>query len=112
AGLAAFILLATWPTSHLPSKNLSTALAFYFIFALFHSAAALVLQRLRKVHIPWWSRAFPAFALPIVLMPIFQLTELSILIWPFVLIVDLLAIVHALATAALLPILAVLLLTL
>src|SRR5437762_5233986 len=45
-------------------------------------------------------------------MPIFQLTELSILIWPFVLIVDLLAIVLALATATLLPILAVLLLTL
>src|SRR5207249_9366881 len=44
--------------------------------------------------------------------PIFQLTELSILIWPFVLIVDLLAIVLALVTATLLPILAVLLLTL
>jgi len=112
AGLAAFILLAAWTTYHLTTKNLYTALAFYFIFALFHSAAPLVLQRLRKIHIPWWSHAFPAFALLLVLMPIFQLTELSILIWPFVLIVDLLAIVLALATAALLPILAVLLLTL
>src|SRR5439155_17082937 len=78
----------------------------------FHSAAPLVLQCLRKIHIPWWSHAFPAFALLLVLMPIFQLTELSILIWPFVLIVDLLAIVLALTTATLLPILAVLLLTL
>ena len=112
AGLATFILLATWTTYHLTTKNLYTALAFYFIFALFHSAAPLVLQRLRKIHIPWWSHAFPAFALLLVLMPIFQLTELSILIWPFVLIVDLLAIVLALATATLLPILAVLLLTL
>jgi hypothetical protein len=112
AGLAAFILLATWTTYHLTTKNLYTALAFYCIFALFHSAAPLVLQRLRKIHIPWWSNAFPAFALLLVLMPIFQLTELSILIWPFVLIVDLLAIVLALATATLLPILAVLLLTL
>src|SRR6266536_1458031 len=112
AGLATFILLATWTTYHLTTENLYTALAFYFIFALFHSAAPLVLQRLRKIHIPWWSHAFPAFALLLVLMPIFQLTELSILIWPFVLIVDLLAIVLALATATLLPILAVLLLTL
>ncbi len=112
AGLATFILLATWTTYHLTTKNLYTALAFYFIFALFHSAAPLVLQRLRKIHVPWWSHAFPAFALLLVLMPIFQLTELSILIWPFVLIVDLLAIVLALATATLLPILAVLLLTL
>src|SRR5438067_2040571 len=45
-------------------------------------------------------------------MPIFQLSQLSTLVWPFVLIVDLLAIVLALATATLLPILAVLVLTL
>jgi uncharacterized membrane protein len=112
AGVAAFILLATWTTYHLTTKNLYTALGFYFIFALFHSAAPLVLQRLRKIHIPWWSHAFPAFALLLVLMPIFQLSQLSIFVWPFVLIVDLLAIVLALATATLLPILAVLLLTL
>jgi hypothetical protein len=112
AGLAAFILLATWTTYHLTTNNLYTALTFYFIFALFHSTTPLVLQRLRKINIPWWSQAFPAFALLLVLMPILQLTELSILIWPFVLIVDVLAIVLALATAALLPILAVLLLTL
>jgi uncharacterized membrane protein len=112
AGLAAFILLATWTTYHLTTKNLYTALVFYFILALFHSAAPLVLQRLRKIHIPWWSHAFPAFALLLALMPILQLTELSILIWPFVLIVDFLAIVLALVTATLLPILAVLLLTL
>ena len=112
AGLAAFILLATWTTYHLTTKNLYTALIFYFIFALFHSATPLVLQRLRKINIPWWSQAFPAFALLLVLMPILQLTELSILVWAFVLIIDLLAIVLALATAALLPILAVLMLTL
>jgi len=52
AGLAAFILLATWTTYHLTTKNLYTALAFYFIFALFHSAAPLVLQRLRKISHP------------------------------------------------------------
>src|SRR6266436_4467120 len=112
AGLAAFVLLATWTTYHLTTNNLYTALTFYFIFALFHSATPLVLQRLRKINIPWWSQAFPAFALLLVLMPILQLTELSILVWPFVLIVDLLTIVLALATATLLPILAVLLLTL
>src|SRR5438552_8187162 len=46
------------------------------------------------------------------LMPIFMLTELSILVWPFVLIVDLLALFLAVMAATLLPILAVLLLTL
>ena len=112
AGLAAFILLATWTNYDLTTRHLYTALIFYFIFALFHSATPLVLQRLRSVRMPGWSHAFPALALLLVLMPIFQLTELSILVWPFVLLLDLLAIGLALATSTLLPILAVLLLTL
>jgi predicted membrane protein DUF2339 len=112
AGLAAFILLAAWTNSYLTTAYLYTALTFYFIFALFHSATPLVLQRLHKTHIPWWSQAFPALSLLLMLMPIFQITELSIAIWPFVLIVDLLAIGLALTTGTLLPILAMLLLTL
>lgn len=112
AGLAVFIFLGTWTALYLVHGNLYTALAFYFLFALFHAVTPLALQRLRKIDIPWWSHAFPAFALLLVLMPIFQLSELSILVWPFVLIVDLLAIVLSVTTATLLPILAVLLLTL
>jgi predicted membrane protein DUF2339 len=112
AGLAAFIFLGAWTGNYLTSAHLYTALAFYFVFTLFHAAAPLVLQRVRKIYAPWWSHAFPALALLLVLMPIFQLTELSLLVWPFVLAVDLLAILLALATANLLPILAVLLLTL
>ncbi len=112
AGLAAFILLVAWTNHDLTTAHLYTALTFYFIFALFHSATPLALQRLRSVQIPWWSHAFPALALLLMLMPIFQLASLSIVIWPLVLIVDLLAIVLALVTATLLPILAVLLITL
>ena len=111
AGLAAFIFLGTWTGNYLTSSRLYTALTFYFIFTLFHTAVPLALHRLRKIKIPWWSHVFPAMALLLVLMPIFQLSQLSILVWPFVLIVNLLAIVLALATASLLPILAVLLLT-
>src|SRR5438093_1358568 len=112
AVLAAFIFLGTWTGNYLTTANLYVALAFYFVFALFHATAPLALQRLRKIEIPWWSHAFPALALLLVLMPIFQLSQLSIFVWPFVLIVDLLAIVLALTTATLLPILGVLLLTL
>jgi hypothetical protein len=112
AGLAAFIFLGAWTGNYLAIGRLYTALAFYFVFTLFHAAAPLALQRLRKIDIPWWSHAFPALALMLVLMPIFQLSQLSILVWPFVLIVDLFAIALALTTATLLPILAVLVLTL
>ena len=111
-GLAAFIFLGAWTSSYVTNANLYTALAFYFLFALFHSATPLALQRFRKIDIPWWRHAFPALTLLLVLMPIFQLTHLSILVWPFVLIVDLIAIVLALMTGMLLPIIAVLLLTL
>ena len=111
-GLAAFILLAAWTNSYLTTAFLYTALAFYFIFALFHSATPLVLQRLRKIQVPWWSQAFPALSLLLMLMPIFQITELSIVVWPFVLIVDFLAFGLALATGRLLAIFAMLLLTL
>jgi hypothetical protein len=112
AGLAAFIFLGAWTGNYLTMGRLYTALAFYFVFTLFHAAVPLALQRLRKIDIPRWSHAFPALALVLVLMPIFQLSQLSILVWPFVLIVDLLAILLALTTATLLPILAVLVLTL
>ena len=112
AGLAAFILLAAWTNSYLTTAYLYTALTFYFIFALFHSAIPLVLQRVRKIHVPWWSQAFPALSLLLMLMPIFQITELSIVVWPFVLVVDLLAFGLVLATGRLLPIFAMLLLTL
>src|SRR6266404_2881995 len=112
AGLAAFIFLGAWTGNYLTMGRLYTALTFYFVFTLFHAAAPLALQRLRRIDIPRWTHAFPALALLLVLMPIFQLSQLSILVWPFVLIVDFLAIVLALTTATVLPIVAVLVLTL
>jgi hypothetical protein len=112
SGLAAFILLAAWTNSYLTTAYLYIALIFYFVFALFHSATPLVLQRVRKIQVPWWSQAFPALSLLLALMPIFQITELSVAVWLFVLIVDILAFGLVLATGRLLPILAMLLLTL
>jgi hypothetical protein len=112
AGLAVFILLAAWTNSYLTTRYLYIALTFYFVFALFHSATPLVLQRVRKIPLPWWSQAFPALSLLLMLMPIFQITELSIAVWPFVLIVNLLAFGLVLATGRLLPILVMLLLSL
>src|SRR5207245_10111711 len=65
-----------------------------------------------KVRVPRWPPIFPALALLLVLIPLFRLTELSLLVWPFVLIIDVLAIGLAIATATLLPVIAVLVLTL
>jgi len=61
AGLVAFILLAAWTNYDLTTTHLYTALTFYFIFALFHSATPLALQRLRSVQIPWWESCISRF---------------------------------------------------
>src|SRR5213592_445422 len=111
AGLAVFIFLGAWTGNYLTIGHIYTALGFYFVFALFHAAAPISLQRLHNIEVPRWTHIFPAFALLLVLIPIFRLTELSLLVWPFVLIIDVLAIVLAIATATLLPIIAVLVLT-
>jgi uncharacterized membrane protein len=112
AGLAAFIFLGAWTSNYLTIGHIYTALGFYFVFALFHAATPIAFQRLHKIEVPRWTHIFPALALLLVLMPLFRLTELSLLVWPFVLIVDILAIVLAMATATLLPVIAVLVLTL
>ncbi len=115
AGLAVFGLLAFWTAQHLTNELLNAALAFYLVFAVFHSALPAWLQRRRGVTCgvaTQLNHFFPPLALLLVLVPIFKLEELSFLVWPFVLLVDLLAIVLAVMTTALLPVLAVLLLTL
>ena len=109
-GLAVFVFLAIWTAWYLTTQNLYAALAAFFVFALLHSAAPLVLQRVRKIEIQR-GHLFPALALVLVLIPIFNLSEVSFLVWPLVLCVDLLAIFLAVATGMLLPILVVLVLT-
>ncbi len=112
-GLAVFGLLAAWTAKYLTNDLLNAALAFYFIFAIVHSVFPVLLQRWRGVNtVMWGVQIFPPLALVLVLIPIFQLAEVSFIVWPFVLLVDVLAIVLAVLMASLLPVLVVMLLTL
>jgi len=113
AGLAVFGLLGFWTQAWLTDVLLNAALAFYFIFAVVHSAMPAFLQRRRGMPTQTWANhIFPVLALGLVLVPVFTLAELSFIVWPFILLVDVLAIALAVLTATLLPVLAVLLLTL
>jgi uncharacterized membrane protein len=115
AGLCVFGLLGIWTAQHLTNELLDAALGFYFIFAAVHSALPAWSQKRRGVEsaVPaQLNHFFPPLALLLVLAPIFKLQELSFFVWPFVLLVDLLAIVLAVLTATLAPVLIVLLLTL
>jgi uncharacterized membrane protein len=112
AGLAAFIFLGAWTGNFLTIGQMYTTLGFYFVFALLHAAVPIAMERLHKIEVPRWTHVFPTLALLLALIPIFRLTELSPLVWPFVFIIDVLAIGLAIATATLLPVIAVLVLTL
>jgi uncharacterized membrane protein len=112
-GLAVFGLLTEWTVNSLTSGMLNAALVFYLVFAVFHSIFPVLLQRRSSATKPLWgSRVFPSLSLALVLLPIFQLTDVSFVVWPFVLLVDVLAIALAVATLSLWPVLIMLVLTL
>jgi uncharacterized membrane protein len=113
AGLVVFGLLTYWTGRALSNELLHAALACYFLFAIFHAVFPVWRQRARGgTGLLWGARVFPPLALVLVLIPIFHLTEVSFLVWPFVLLVDLLAIGVAVLTVSILPVLVVLGLTL
>jgi hypothetical protein len=112
AGGAVFFLLSAWTAQYLTPATLNTALGLYLLFAVLHSVFPIVLQRLRpQARMPFWSHVFPSLALLLVLLPIIKDTELSWMLWPVVLAIDLVAIVLAILTLSLTSILAVFMLT-
>lgn len=113
AGGVAFLLLMIWTVGALRPELLNAALAIYLLFAVLHSVYPVVIERLRPGGTPaWWANGFAPMTLLLILVPIFKLTELSFLLWPVILLVDVLAIGLAVLTCSLVAILGVLLLTL
>ena len=112
SGTVVFLFLASWTMGHLTDALLAWALGSYLFFSALHSAMPIVLQRLRPGVAPvWWGHLFPPFALLLVLIPLIKSEVVSLLVWPCVLLIDLLAIGLAVLTGSLLSIMAVLLLT-
>lgn len=111
AGGVVFLLLGGWTIDLLTPDNLNTGLALYLAFAVVHTAIPLALRRMGKIaETPAWCQAFPVLALLLTLVPAFRFD--SLLVWPLLLLVDALAVVLAVATAALTPVLIVLVITL
>jgi len=113
AGLTVFGLLSTWTAGHLNNALLPWALAIYLVFAALHTVFPLLLERKRPASAPtWWSQLFPPLALLLMLLPIFKLESVSFLLWPAILLVDLIAVGLAVLSASTLSVAAVLFLTL
>lgn len=112
AGGIVFFQLMYWTGSFLNNALLNWALGVYLLFGVVHAVFPVVLERLRPSgHTLGWAHLFAPLALVLLMLPIFKLTELTLLIWPAILLVDLLAILLAFLTASALAIVAVLVLT-
>jgi hypothetical protein len=113
AGLGVFALLSIWTAEHLTQPLLPWALAMYLVFAALHTVFPVVLERQRPAAAPtWWSQLFPPLTLLLMLLPIFKLETVSMLLWPAILLVDVIAIGLAVLSASLAAVAAVLVLTL
>lgn len=113
AGMAAFVLLAFWTNLHLTDALLAWALVFYLAFAALHTGFSHLLGQRRPEAAPaWWSQIFPPLTLVLLLFPLFKLEATSFLIWPAILLIDLMAVGLALLSASLWCVAAVLVLTL
>jgi uncharacterized membrane protein len=113
AGGAAFLLLGVWMVKHLTNALLPWGLTGAMGFALLHALVPVALAKRRPNAQPaWLGQLFPPIALALVLLPILRNTELSFLIWPCVLLLDLFIAVLAVITASTVVIAVALILTL
>ncbi len=112
SGGIVFLLLAGWTVARVEDGLLFWALGGYFGFAVLHTAIPIWLQR-RNPDQPLapWTHLFPVITLILTLLPILKLDAASGVIWPFILLVDLLAIALAVLAASLGAMLLVLLVT-
>lgn len=106
-----FLHLTLWTTAHLTPELLMKALGIYLAFGLLHTAfAVLWTRRGEKLALPaGWS---PIFALVLMMLPVLTLETVGLTLWPAILLVDVLVIVLAALSGAVLPLLTALVLTL
>jgi uncharacterized membrane protein len=114
-GLATFLHLSIWTMQKLKPEMLGSALVVYLVFGIIHAAFPLVWRRLRdddltvpRAFSPW----FPPLVILLMLLPVQTLDEVSIVIWPAILLADLCVIAAAIISGALMPVIAALVLTL
>lgn len=106
-----FLHLTIWTTTKLSAELLPHALGIYLGFGLMHSAFAVLWQRRGQAMLLFMNWT-PVITLVLLLMPVLCLDSISLMLWPAILIVDLLIIGLAVYTGALVSVLAALALTL
>jgi uncharacterized membrane protein len=106
-----FLHLSAWTTTHLTAELLPYALGIYLGFGLLHTAFAVLWQR-RSQSATLFMNWTPVITLVLLLLPVLCLDTVSLMLWPAILLVDLLIIGLAIFSGALIPVLGALVLTL
>lgn len=106
-----FLHLSIWTTTRLTEGLLPYALGIYLGFGLLHTAFAVLWQR-RNQSATLFMSWTPVITLVLLLMPVLCLDSISLMLWPAILLVDLLIIGLAIFTGVLIPVFAALALTL
>jgi hypothetical protein len=111
-GLASFGHIAHWTTSRLTAEMLPQALGVYLIFGLLHTVYGVLWQRREPGAMQVGAAWVPVTTLVLMLLPVLHLQNVSSLLWPALLVVNLAVIGMAFSSRALLPVLSALVLTL
>jgi uncharacterized membrane protein len=116
---ATFLHLAIWTVAHLKPDTLGTALAIYLIFGALHTLWPALIKRLvpendgaesaRHTMIAPW---VPAGVIALMSVTLFVTNDVSMILWPAILVANLLAIIACARHGVVLPLLAALTITL
>ena len=112
SGGIVFLYLAAWTVARVNDSLLFWALGGYLAFALLHTLLPIWLQQ-RESEPPRnsWTQIFPVATLLMTIIPLLKIDAASGLVWPFILIVNALAIVLAVLSASLSAIFLVMIVT-
>ena len=113
AGGLTFLALCVWITTHRTPELLPWALGMSLLFGVLHAAFPLVLKRRSpKEYRMSWGHLFPPLALVLMMLPVVTRPVVSLLVWPFVFLVNLLAMGLAVVTGSLISFAVAIVLTL
>lgn len=113
AGGLTFLALSVWITTHRSPELLPWALGMSLLFGVLHAVFPLVLKRRApKKYRMSWGHLFPPLALVLMMLPVVTRPVVSLLVWPFVFLVNLLAMGLAVVTGSLISFAVAIVLTL
>ena len=98
---ATFIHLLVWTVGRLAPEHLPAALVVYLIFGGLYTVFAILWQRHHPMPMQFAPGWVPVVTLPLMLLPVLNFDSVSMLVWPSILVVDLLIIGLALISRAL-----------